>query len=80
MSDDMAAEKKPRGRPMKKGYPPRIDATPEEIARAVLKGGLPTGRVKSRDYRCRVCGREFHYPETLYRDGRCPQCHASAPA
>ena len=25
MSDDMA-EKKPRGRPMKKGYPPRRDA------------------------------------------------------
>ena len=56
MSDDMA-EKKPRGRPMKKGYPPRIDATPEEIARAVLKGGRPTGRVKSRDYRCGACGR-----------------------
>ena len=40
MSDDMA-EKKPRGRPMKKGYPPRIDATPEEIARTVLNAGRP---------------------------------------
>ena len=28
MSDDMA-EKKPRGRPMKRLYPPTIDATPE---------------------------------------------------
>ena len=77
MSDDMA-EKKPRGRPMKKGYPPRIDATPEEIARIVLKGGRPTGRVKSRTYRCGACGRAVYYPETLYRDGRCPECHGAA--
>ena len=49
-------EKKERGRPMEKGYPPRIDATPEEIARAVLKGGRPQGRVKSRTYRCGACG------------------------
>ena len=39
------AENKPRGRPMKKGYPPRIDATPEEIARAVLKGELEGGEL-----------------------------------
>ena len=74
------AEKKPRGRPMKKAYPPRIDATPEEIARAVLKGGRPTARVKSRTYRCGACGRAVRYPETLYRDGRCPECHAAASA
>ena len=79
MTDDKT-RKNPRGRPMKKGYPPRIDATPEEIARAVLKCGRPTGRVKSRDYRCGSCGRAVHYPETLYRDGRCPECHAAAPA
>ena len=36
---------------MSKGYPPRIDATPEEIARTVLKGGRPEARVKSQDYR-----------------------------
>ena len=73
MSDDKA-EKKPRGRPMEKGYPPRIDATPEEIARTVLNGGRPKARVKSQDYRCCGCGREVHYPETLYRDGRCEGC------
>ena len=73
MSDDMA-EKKPMGRPGRK-YPPRIDATPEEIARVVLKGGRPTGRVKSRTYRCGACGRAVYYPETLYNDGRCPECH-----
>ena len=77
MSDDMA-EKKPMGRPGRK-YPPRIDATPEEIARVVLKGGRPTGRVKSRTYRCGACGRAVRYPETLYRDGRCPECHNSDP-
>ena len=74
MSDDMA-EKKPRGRPMKKRYPPRIDATPEEIARAVLNSGRPKARVKSRDYRCGACGRAVHYPETLYNDGGCSECH-----
>ena len=73
MSDDMA-EKKPMGRPGRK-YPPRIDATPEEIARLVLKGGRPKARVKGRTYRCGACGRAVYYPETLYRDGRCPECH-----
>jgi hypothetical protein len=63
-----------RGRPARK-YPPRIDATPEEIARTVLNSGRPKARVKSQDYRCCGCGREVHYPETLYRDGRCPECH-----
>ena len=46
------AEKKPRGRPVKKGYPPRIDAMPEELARIVLNGGRPKAWVKSRTYRC----------------------------
>ena len=30
----MPRKKKERGRPVEKGYPPRIDATPEEIAQA----------------------------------------------
>ena len=73
MSDDMA-EKKPRGRPMKKRYPPRIDATPEELARVVLNGGRPKGSVKALVYRCAGCERTVNYPETLYRDGRCEGC------
>ena len=76
MSDDMA-EKKPMGRPGRK-YPPRIDATPEEIARTVLNAGRPKARVKNRTYRCGACGREVQYPESLYRDGRCPECHGAA--
>ena len=63
-----------RGRPARK-YPPRIDATPEEIARTVLNGGRPKARVKSRTYRCGTCGRAVYYPETLHNDGRCPECH-----
>ena len=73
MSDDMA-EKKPRDRPVEKGYPPRIDATAEELARVVLNGGRLKGSVKGLVYRCAGCGREVIYPETLYRDGRCEGC------
>ena len=79
MSDDMA-EKKPRGRPMKKGYPPRIDATPEEIARAVLNSGRPKARVKSRTYRCGACGRAVPLPrDTVQRRTmpRMPRCGPS---
>ena len=67
-------EKKERGRPMERPYPPRIDATPEEIARLALNGGRPKGNVKALVYRCAGCGREVSYPETLYRDGRCEGC------
>ena len=77
MSDDKVAKKKPKGRPSRP-YPPRIDATPEEIARTVLNAGQPKARVKSRDYRCGACGRAVHYPETLYNDGRCSECHGAA--
>ena len=31
----MPKRKKERGRPMKRPYPPRVDATPEEMAQAV---------------------------------------------
>ena len=67
-------DKKPVGRPMEKGYPPRIDATPEELASVVLNGGRPKESVKGLVYRCTGCRREVSYPETLYRDGRCEGC------
>ena len=35
-------EKKERGRPLKKRYPPRVDATPEDMAQAMFS--LPAGR------------------------------------
>ncbi len=62
-----------KGRPARK-YPPRVDATPEELARVVLNGGRPRGSIKGQAYRCAACGREVNYPETLYRDARCEGC------
>ena len=73
----MTEQKKPQGRPGRQ-YPPRIDATPEELARTVLNSGRPKARVKSRTYCCGACGRAVYYPETLHQDGHCPECHATA--
>ena len=70
----MPRKKKAIGRPAR-GYPPRIDATPEQIAHVVLNAGRPTGPVKALKYRCRDCKRQVAYPETLYNDNRCEQCH-----
>ena len=36
MSTRKPRRKKERGRPMKKSYPPRADATPEEMVRAIF--------------------------------------------
>ena len=63
---------------MKRPYPPRVDATPEEMAQAML--GLPADhkweyQETEPEYRCSDCGREVHYPETLFRDGRCKSCY-----
>lgn len=75
-----ARKKKPeRGRPMKRGYAPRIDATPEEMAKAMFS--LPADhqweyeKEGGKVYKCADCGREVVYPETLYRNGRCENCH-----
>ena len=75
----MAKQKKTRGRPVTRHLPPRIDATLEEMAKALF--ALPAdhqwryeqngGKV----YRCSKCEREVSYPDTLYRDGRCEDCH-----
>ena len=77
----MATKRKKRtGRPVEKHLPPRIEATPEQIAQAVfampadhewkyLNDGPPY-------YRCVECKREVHYPETLFKNGRCPDCKA----
>ena len=73
----MPRTKKQRGRPARP-LPPRIDATPEELARAVLSVGRPTKAVDdSKVYRCTACGRAVQWPETLYNDNRCEGCHAA---
>ena len=70
---------KERGRPLKNVYAPRVDATPEEIAKAMF--ALPADHEWQYEqdggqvYQCRDCLREVNYPETLYRDGRCETCH-----
>ena len=66
-----------RGRPAKP-LPPRVDVTPEEMARAIFT--LPADheweyeKTGGKTYRCNKCQREVKYPETLYRDGRCRLC------
>lgn len=75
----MARSKKAQGRP---GRPmaPRIDATAEEVARFVLRRPPPGPEVDvSQTYLCSKCERPVHFPEILYRDGRCETCH-KAPA
>ena len=70
----MAKRKKALGRPMEKGYPPRIDATPEELAQAMFRASLDTVVDTDKVYHCKECAREVNYPEILYRDGRCEGC------
>ena len=69
--------KKATGRPVR-GYPPRIDATPEQIANRVLTGGRPTTPSGRRTYRCADCRDSVRYPDTLHKDGRCSKCHKKA--
>lgn len=71
-------KKKDRGRPMQTHYPPKIEATPSELAQILFRTP-PTNRpVSGRDYHCRDCERLVAYPETLYGDGRCETCHKLA--
>ena len=63
-------KKKELGRPAKKKnlYPPRVDATPEDMAQAMFS--LPAGRKweyleagpEGPVYRCADCEREVNYP------------------
>ena len=64
--------KKELGRPGPK-YPPRIDATPEEIAEAFFRVPGDT-KIEEREYRCRTCGVVVHYPQVLDRSGGCSEC------
>ena len=77
----MPRRKKERGRPQEGRYPPRIDAKPERIAAVALnakpRGGARFGGAPKRtEYRCQDCGQQVSYPDTLFDDGRCKECHA----
>ena len=53
----MAKRKKVQGRPMEKGYPPRIDASPEELAQAMFRASLDMVVDTDKVYRCKECAR-----------------------
>ena len=65
---------------MKRPYPPRVDATPEELAQAMFgmpanhQWEYPNAGAEGPVYRCSDCEREVNYPDTLYQDGRCEGC------
>ena len=73
----MPRRKKERGRPLERKYPPRIDATPEQLVQAMFNTP-PDAVFDEREYRCSDCRREVNYPETLYAENRCSECHAAA--
>lgn len=70
----MARPKKERGRPVR-GYPPRIDATAEEIAQVFMRAKPPGPVVDvEKVYRCVACERVVEWPEILYQGGQCDDC------
>ena len=73
-----------RGRPARP-LPPKIDATMEEMAKAML--AMPADhewqyeKGEGKVYQCEKCGRVVNSPETLHQDGLCDGCHnAPSPA
>ena len=78
----MPRQKRERGRPVTRRLPPKIDATPEQVAQAMFR--LPANHQWQYEqdggkvYRCAACQQEVYYPEVLYNDGRCEACHAKA--
>ena len=76
----MGRKKKERGRPVENVLPPRIDATPEEIADKFFQfPSEPRYLRETPEYRCVSCKSVVSYPDVLDRAGQCSGC-ASAPA
>ena len=70
------ASKRKRGRP-ETGLPPRIDATPEQLAQAMFR--LPANHQweyleDEPRYQCVQCERVVVYPEVLPDSGVCLDC------
>ena len=71
----MPRPKKRMGRPPRP-LPPRIDASPEEIAEVFMRTPPPGPDIDFNEvYRCVECDRVVAYPEVLYRDNKCENCH-----
>ena len=65
---------------MKRKYPPRVDASAEDMAQAMF--ALPADHKweyeeSEPDYSCSDCGKVVRYPNTLYQGGRCGRAIAS---
>ena len=73
----MPRPKKERGRPLENPYPPRIDATAEQIAQTLFGAERSDSPRAEAGYRCAECSLEVHYPDTLYDGGLCRGCHAA---
>ena len=57
---------KRRIRPAGPPLPPRIDASPEELARAMFNSS-PSKNSSAENYHCKRCGRQVIFPEVLYK-------------
>ena len=66
-----------RGRPAKRVLPPRINVTAERLAQSVLRVKPPVRQTMypEKALQCAQCERDVAYPEILYDDGRCADCH-----
>ena len=72
----MAEKKaKKRVRPTMAPLPPRIDATPEELARAMFNSP-PSKNSSAKSYHCERCERQVSFPEVLNEDGVCLTCQS----
>ena len=56
------------------GVSPRIDATMEQITDVMLTTPPPLAQTE-KSYQCVECEREVTWPDTLFEDQRCEQCH-----
>ena len=64
-----------QGRPALHTLPPRIDASPEDIASVFFRSPGTTDTTP-RKYNCRSCGSRVIYPDVLFDDGKCGRCHS----
>ncbi|MYC07712.1 MAG: hypothetical protein F4X57_11180 [Chloroflexi bacterium] len=55
------------------GYPPRVNVSVEELARATLRRARPR-KIVGRVYRCVACGEVVEWPQVLGDDVVCGGC------
>ena len=71
----MSSKRRRPGRPpTTHALPPKVDATPEQLARAFFRGKPGDDMDFAMAYHCVTCKRAVHFPEVLYRDNQCQDC------